>query len=156
MSVQTRSLLLAASMLGVVALNSSAQARPDFSGTWVYEKERSEQLGAMDIPPAERLIVTQTASELALRTEGDGWARTYVFKLDGSPSLNGSNTISAQWDGASIKLSVRQSTDDVSVESAQIWSLSADGSDMRLEGAIRLSDGTPLLAFNLVYRKQAS
>jgi len=106
-----RALLLA--MLGAVILpfTTSAQGKPDFSGTWTMDAARSDPApaGRGGGGGAATVTIKQTASELTVQSEGRQGPQTMTYKLDGSESKNeqmgrgGAMTVvsKAKWDGSS-------------------------------------------------------
>jgi hypothetical protein len=80
----------------------SAQAKPDFTGTWLEDRERLTNLvtgqpigppnasgGALPLPPGET-VVTHTANVLEIERKVPKLESSlrYAYKLDGSKSVN--------------------------------------------------------------------
>ena len=108
----------------------SAQAKPNFSGTWTLVSSDGPEAAAGVKPTV--VALTQTDSALTLKN-GD---LTVVFPLDGSkhtergPGPNGREiTVSTRWDGA--RLLVEQRTTTTSI--IQTVSLSDDGNELTIE-----------------------
>jgi hypothetical protein len=106
-----------AAVLLVAAGAVAAQARPDFSGTWVEDRERLTNLltgkpiapgpssgGAMGLQLGDT-VVTQTAEAVTIETKIPKFdsTRRFVYTLDGSKSVNQSGaqtwTTTSRWDG---------------------------------------------------------
>jgi hypothetical protein len=101
-------------LAGVVA-TMAAQARPDFSGAWLEDRERFTNLLAekpAEAPPAGALalalgetVVTQTTYALTIERKVPQSDRPlrYVYKLDGSKSVNHNGaqtrTTTSRWEG---------------------------------------------------------
>jgi hypothetical protein len=100
-----------------VAVAVAGQARPDFSGTWLEDRERLTNLltgkpvvveqasaGAMALPPGET-VITQTADVLRIERKVPQSDRPLRddLKLDGSKSVNHSGamtrTTTSRWEG---------------------------------------------------------
>jgi hypothetical protein len=103
----------------VVALvvGVTGQARPDFSGTWLEDRERLTNLltgtpveasegsgGAVALPPSET-VITRTPDVLRIERKVPQSDRPlrYEYKLDGSKSVNHSGaqtrTTTSRWEG---------------------------------------------------------
>lgn len=111
--------------LGVVALSFTiavAQARPDFSGVWtpVHVSDSrpapTAPAGGPHPPPPPRTLsatITQSATEIKLErlmeTAGGESTVTFVYKLDGTESVNRMGPIefrtTAAWDADALVLS---------------------------------------------------
>jgi hypothetical protein len=91
-----------------------AQAKPDFSGTWTYNAEKSDpppqRGGGGGRGPGGPITIKQTATELSITSEGRQGPQTLTYKLDGSESSNemmgrgGAMTVKskAKWDGSTL------------------------------------------------------
>jgi hypothetical protein len=109
---------LAVTVLVVAAASLAAQARPDFSGTWVEDRERLTNLltgkpvvtgqasggGAMAMQVGDT-AVTQTVETVTVDTKIPKFDSSIrqVYKLDGSKSVNHNGaqtrTTTSRWDG---------------------------------------------------------
>ena len=112
-----RTLLLTAALAFAIATQTLAQAKPDFSGTWTLDLDKSETGGppaggpggdrpgrGQGFPPDAKFVVKQTASELSIDQQVGGNSTVTTFKLDGSESVNtgmrgGQVKSKARWDG---------------------------------------------------------
>jgi len=136
-------------------LTAWAQSKPDFSGTWTLNAEKSD-------PPPQRgggggggggrmgggggaagpVTIKQTATDLTITSEGRQGPSTLTYKLDGSESSNemmgrggASMTVKskAKWDGSKIVIETTRDMGGNSVTVTETRSLSADGKDMTVE-----------------------
>ena len=111
---------------------ASAQAKPDFSGTWTMNAEKSD-------PPPQRgggggggggggrggggpITIKQTATELSITSEGRQGPQTLTYKLDGSVSTNpgrGGMEVksTAKWDGSTLVVETTQDMGGTAVTS---------------------------------------
>ena len=130
-----------AAMLAVLGLAAShttaAQAKPDLSGTWLlnFDKSGPEVAGnGADVPFPSQMIVTQSATELSVKRSSVRQAPfAAVYKLDGSrvtvEAPDGiKETGEAKFDGATLVVTSRRSfsspAGDMVVEFTEVWSLS--------------------------------
>jgi hypothetical protein len=122
-----------------------AQAKPDFSGTWTLDLDRSEMGGTaggdrpgrgQGAPLDAKFIVKQTASELSIDQQAGGTSNVTTFKLDGSESVNtgmrgGEVTSKARWDGNRLIIESTQAMNTpgggMTLETKEVRSLAPDG-----------------------------
>src|SRR5262245_47273491 len=131
---------LLAFALVVVGGLAQAQSKPDFTGTWVLDRDRSDPpgmgpggaggpgggggtggSGGPGGPGGFRgdatLTIAQSASELKIQREGrDGAPMTSSYALDGSESKNpgmrgGESRSKSHWDGAALVTEGQQTMD---------------------------------------------
>ena len=135
-----------------------AQSKPDFSGTWTMNAEKSDpapQGRGGGRGPAGPVTIKQTATELSITTEGRQGPLTLTYKLDGSESSNempgrgGSMTVKskAKWDGSKIVIETTRDMGGNRVTTTETRSLSADGKEMTVEST------TPMGSRKTVYTK---
>lgn len=140
--------VIAAAILAVATL-AWAQ-KPDFSGTWTLDPAasgapagggggggRGGRGGILGMGPA---TVKQTAADLTVEsTMGDNKV-TRTYKLDGSESKNtvmgrGGNQMEqlsvAKWDGDKLNIVTKQTFNDQTFETTEVWSVS--GSTLTVE-----------------------
>jgi hypothetical protein len=75
---------------------ASAQAKPDFSGKWTQDLEKSDPMGgrggggggAAPTPTPQTLTVTQTPADITIETTRGQNTTKVVYKTDGSESTN--------------------------------------------------------------------
>jgi hypothetical protein len=89
----------------------TAQARPNFSGTWTLVSSDARELA----PDAKRFVVVLTQTESALTLRNENSAQASVFPLDGSEStIKGNNgpdvTVRTRWEGAQLVVEQRTLT----------------------------------------------
>lgn len=105
----------------LIAMPAVAQSRPDFTGSWKLNPEKSDaprQMGGGGggaggrgmgggMGPANEIHATQTGDKLMLDQKAGDQSRTLAYYLDGRESRNAgmrnSEMVStARWDGASL------------------------------------------------------
>jgi hypothetical protein len=128
-------------VLAIFATVTNAQSRPDFSGAWKPVENPTSTSSPLPPPkpggppPPPRTLSTtiaQSVTELKVdrRVERDGGEAviTFIYKLDGTESLNQMGPIvfktKAAWDGATLVLSSVISIDERTIgESKDIYRL---------------------------------
>jgi len=143
MSVRTLTLttaLLASAVIGPAA----AQGKPDFSGSWKLNVEKSDPMGGMGggggsggmaMAP---ITITQKDGKLSIESKRGEQVTTAVYNLDGSESTNttmrGESKSKVSWDGNSLVITSESTFNGangpMSVTSKEVRSLSADGKIM--------------------------
>jgi hypothetical protein len=150
--------IIAAAVLAVTA--TAWAQKPDFSGTWTLDPAASGMPaggpgagapgggggggrmgggrgGILGMGPT---TVKQTAGELTVESTMGGQAVTRTYKLDGSESKNtvmgrGGQSMeqvsTAKWDGGKLTLVTKQSVNDQTFETTEVWSV--DGSTLTVE-----------------------
>lgn len=108
----------------------SAQAKPNFSGTWTLASSDAPEAAAG--VKAVVVVLTQTDSTLTLRNG----VQTVVFPLDGSestikgPGPTGPDvTVRTRWEGAQLLVEQRTATTAINTT----VSLSDDGNELTVE-----------------------
>ena len=143
--------IIAAATLAVATL-AFAQAKPDFSGSWVPEAAPAADAGGggrgMGGGP---MTVKQTATELSVESAGrGGQPQTRVYKLDGSESKfamgQGEAVSTAKWDGNKLVITTKVGENT----NTQTWSL--DAGVLTIESTRPGRDGSPMTA-KTVYKK---
>jgi hypothetical protein len=125
-----------------------AQSKPDFSGTWTLNTEKSDPPpqrgggGGGGRGPAGPVTIKMTANELTIQTEGRNGPQTLTYKLDGTESTNsmmGRGGVAtevkskAKWDGSKIAIETTRDMGGNMVTITEVRSLSADGKEMTVE-----------------------
>lgn len=173
--MRTKATVTALAMMAWATL-SLAQAKPDFSGTWILDVAKSELGGASGggsgsggpgggpsraPSPAldAKFVITQTASELSIDQQVGGHSNVTTFKLDGSESANtgmrgGELKSKARWDGDRIVVESTQTmttpSGERTLETKEVRSLAADGT-MVVERTTQTPRGTR--SQKLVFKK---
>jgi hypothetical protein len=134
--------IVALALVAALALPTlaGAQAKPDFSGKWVQDMDKSDPPGGPGgggRGPAgpQNLAITQTAVELAIERETPNGVVKTVYKLDGSESENqtarGTSRTKSTWEGATLVTAGTQTMNmqgsEVTIEMKEVRSLDADG-----------------------------
>ena len=124
-------LLLALGTVLAVGL-LSAQAKPNFSGTWTLVSSDAPEAAA----GVKRFVVVLTQTDSALTLGNEKGAQTSVFPLDGSEStIKGSGpaapdvTVRTRWEGAQLVVEQRTATTAINTTVR----LSDDGNELTVE-----------------------
>ena len=147
-------ILTATALLATVALRpalAQGDKKPDFSGTWKVNTEKSDPMGGgggaaaggasagLSPRPMGPTTITQSATELIISTSMGDQTRKFTYSLDGkettNPGMRGGETKSkAHWDGNSLVIentgTMKGPNGDVTVTSKEVHTLSEDGKTM--------------------------
>jgi hypothetical protein len=154
-----RKLGMAAALVVALAVSGYAQKKPDFSGTWTVDTEKSDPAPAGGPGGGGRgpgmmgpLTIKQTADSLSIESQGrQGNPQTRTYKLDGSEHevTFGQMTAKAKarWDGDKIVIeTTRNGRDGTPFTTSVTYSLNADGT-------LTADNKTPMGSRKVVYKK---
>ncbi|HEY2943780.1 MAG TPA: hypothetical protein VGN09_15210 [Vicinamibacteria bacterium] len=139
---------------------SYAQSKPDFSGTWVLDREKSDPPGmgpgGGQGPGASptgdvTITITQTGTELKLERETPAGKMTTAYALDGTESKNtgprgGETRSKSHWDGEKLLTEGQQTMNGpdgpMTVDFKEVRRLDDDGKTMVVETTRTSARGT--------------
>jgi hypothetical protein len=131
-------ILTVAAVLTSLALHSAVgQAKPNFSGTWKLNTEKSDAMGGGGgggMTPGA-LVITQTATELTTEQTFGDQVRKATYYLDGRESTNpggrgGEAKSKTRWEGNSLIIETTSMMGENTVTSKAVRTLSEDGKTM--------------------------
>jgi len=132
--------VFAALAAGAVAL--AADTKPDFTGTWKLNVDKSDLGGA----PITALVVTVDHKEPVFKLTAKGTAggedfeETESFTTDGKPSEDShGGTVKCQWEGATLAIE-GTTPDGTPFEHARL-SISADGKTVTRDAVQKTDEG---------------
>jgi hypothetical protein len=141
--MSVRNLTVAALLASAVFSPVAAQGKPDFSGSWKVNAEKSDPMGGMGGGGGGGMgtsvvTITQSATKLVVETKRGEQVTTATYNLDGSETTNttqrGESKSKVSWDGSSLVISSESSFNGpngaMTVTSKEVRSLSADGKTM--------------------------
>jgi len=133
--------LLLVALVLVLPTVGRAQAKPDFSGTWKYDKSEPpgyKGTGGGWAIPASTFVLRQTGSDITVESDTYGKPMKMVYKLDGSDTITEAQGESqsgvaavvrwrtkARWDGNKLVLytwntALNQMRDTMTLSGGQI------------------------------------
>jgi hypothetical protein len=154
---------LAACTAVLVTTAMAAQTRPDFSGTWTFEPQKSGTPGAKPTPPAAKtnpaataggqtgpratlsfgagttvqLRLSQTASSLTIERVLGPSTQKFVHTFDGreNVNVNGRATLrtTSRWEGARL---LTEGTEVVSIDSGDVTSTVKEARSINAAGEL--------------------
>jgi hypothetical protein len=124
----------------VMPIAAWAQSKPDFSGTWTVNAEKSDPPpgGGGGRGPGGPITIKQTATELSITSQGRQGSQTLTYKLDGTESTNPGRggmeeKSKAKWDGSTLVVETTQDMNGTPMTSTVKRRLDNDGKDMIVE-----------------------
>lgn len=168
--MSARIITLAAVLTTFAVHSAVSQAKPNFSGTWKLNVEKSDPMGGgggggggaggggMGAAP---ITIDQTDAKLTVTRTFNDQTTTSVYNLDGSESTNtsprGESKSKAHWDGASLVIETTSTFNGqngpMTINSKEVRTLSADGKTMTVVSTRPGRDGTETTR-KTVYDKQ--
>ena len=136
-----RMMLLTLSLLVALVepLFAKPSARPDISGTWILNIDKSKLAKGTDIH-SETLVIACSESTITIRDDVDGKLSTRTYLADGKDHpfaevRGGQDFVRASWKKSTfvIEVSGRLKTPNSSLDGSEVWhtedrwSVSADG-----------------------------
>ena len=116
-------------LLMLLALPSTvrAQAKPDFSGTWMMDPSRSGSAVQSEPIGPVTVVITQTPTDLRIATTRAGGTSTATYTLDGSENTIPTGTAKTHWEGTTIVTETISDVKGQTVTTKQSRSLNAAG-----------------------------
>ncbi|NUR56134.1 MAG: hypothetical protein HOQ29_16960 [Acidobacteria bacterium] len=133
-----RKLGMAAMLVVALAVSGYAQKKPDLSGTWTVDTEKS---GAAPAPGGAGrgfmgmtgpITIMQTVDSVSIESQGRQGAMTRTYKLDGTETEIQMGPMTAKgkakWDGDKLVIeTTRRAQAGTPVTTSATYSLNADG-----------------------------
>ena len=160
----TARLLTVTAFLATLAQGQvAAQAKPNFSGAWKLNVERSDPMGGGPGGPGGGSMasavttITQTPDKMTIEVKvGEQPPRVSNYNLDGTESVNttqrGESKSKVSWEGAGMVITTESSFNGNAFTSKSVRVLSADGKQMTVTTTRQTPNGETTT--NQVYDKQ--
>jgi hypothetical protein len=148
-----RTLMSTLFVIAAAANMALAGDRPDFSGNWKLDLEKS-LFGAMPPPAAMTRTVEQKGPDIIVKQiiTGPDMNVTFTYSTDGKETANSfmgtDYTSKAGWEGQTLV--IHNNVDGGKGKSTNKWSLSADGKTLTDVMTISSPDGNLELTYILV------
>lgn len=140
------SLLSAAFAIALIAQTMTA-AKPDFSGTWTMDRERSES--AMQEQPIGPVTVSikQAGQSLTIETTRDGKPEVATYTIEDAPKgpgVIGAGTRRAYWDGMKLVTEGAGNVQGQTVSVRETRTLNPARTEMTIESTVTVQHGYTL------------
>jgi len=120
------------------------QTRPDFSGTWTMDRERSESVHQAETFEPPTVVITQSEAEIAIETRrAASTARTTYRIATGERPADGAGTGGARafWDGATLVTEAARTVQGQTVSVRERRTLDAGGAEMTVQTVLVVQHG---------------
>ena len=120
-------------LLAFLVTAASAQTRPDFSGTWKQNMEKSPTKSSWLKSYVNKIEIQDTTLKVTTTTVGDRGERTYdrtyvIGKEQKSQDNEGDEfTTNVKWEGKTLVFETVEKEHDSVLNSKEVWTLSDDG-----------------------------
>jgi hypothetical protein len=139
-----RTLITAIVLLSATRALPSAQARPDLTGTWVMDLERSESAKQTEPVGPTTVAIVQSAQDIVFTiTRGDKSA-TATYRFDGRPSAIPGGSATSHWEGDALITEMVRTISGQTVTSKETRRLSASGEEMIVDNVLVVQHGYTL------------
>jgi hypothetical protein len=129
--MSTRAIALSLVLFLVAALD--AQTRPDFSGTWKQNLEKSPTKSSWLKSYTNKIELENASLKVVVTIVGDRGENTYtrtytIGKLEKSQDREGDQfATTVRWEGNTLVFDTLEKEHDATLTSKEIWTLSEDG-----------------------------
>jgi hypothetical protein len=141
--------IFAALLLGATTAALPAQTRPDFSGTWMMDQQRSDAAVQETPSGSVTLVITQTDRSLVVEMTRQG-QRTFRIESAiadserASPPMVGAPAARSYWNGASLVTEATRNISGQTVRTKEVRSLDAAGREMTVITTLIVEHGYTL------------
>jgi len=145
------SAVLSAAAVVLWAAGAFAQAKPDFSGSWTLDQEKTAAAN-----PAGggggggrrggggggggAMTIKQDATSFTIETQGRQGPQSQTYKLDGSETQltgRGGGTAKAMWEGSTIVVDATRQMQDNTITTKTVYSMEGEWMVVSITGAGR-------------------
>ena len=134
-----------ASILSFLLLSgTTTQSRPDFSGNWRFDPNRSDSATYPELNRPVSIVVTQTPSEVRVDTTTGRGMTTEVAKFVGGDVVQAAGATVARWRGNTLVIDAVRDIRGQSVTVQQTMTLSPDGNELIVESTVNVQHGYSL------------
>lgn len=124
------------------------QAKPDLTGTWTMDVERSETLAQGGTSAPITFVIQQSADALVVETRRGQQSDTMTYKLAANEKaagpMEGVPASRAYWDGARLVTETARPVQGQTVTSKEVRYLNEVGSEMTVESILEVEHGYTL------------
>ena len=133
-----RTLGITAALVVALAVSGYAQKKPDLSGTWTVDTEKSDPAAAPGggggrgfMGMTGPITIKQTADSVSIESQGRQGAMTRSYKLDGTETEIPMGPVTAKgkakWDGDKLVIETTREGQNGTVTTSASYSLNSDG-----------------------------
>ena len=157
-------------LLCILLIPDQAAAQTDFSGTWAYNQEKSDQppgggggRGRMMGGGTSDMVITQEGNTITIKTtrrdrEGNELEQITTYTADGKPhevdTGRGTSTVTASWKNGSLVVVSTMSTQRGEFTTTTTYKLQAEGKELVVESAMPAFGGGGGGTMKRVYDKK--
>lgn len=136
------------SALALLAVSAAAVEKPNFSGNWTMNADKSD-FGQTPKPEKFTRRIDHHGVDIRMTTVqslmGNQRSTEFALKTDGTETANKMGNAEAKskarWDGNSLLVSTKVDYNGMAIESKDRWTLSDDGKTFTVESEIHTPQG---------------
>jgi hypothetical protein len=140
--------LLFSPILLVLAIPAAGFAKPNFTGTWKINIDKSD-FGQIPAPEKMERTISHEDPSLKFKTVQSGpqgeVTTEMAYTTDGKPSTNktprGEVTGTARWEGDTLAIDTQREFQGMEIKLAERWNLSEDGKVLTIHNKVTTSQG---------------
>jgi len=128
----------------------TAQAKPDFSGTWVMDASRSASPVQNEPVKSITVVITNLPTEIKIETTRDGRLQTVAYKPGSPDTISGGSGRTGllaaiwYWQGEALVTETLSDVNGMTVRTKAIHALQAGGSELTIESLVVVEHGYTL------------
>jgi hypothetical protein len=119
----------------------STQTRPDFSGTWRFDPNRSDSATYPELSRPVTLVITQTPSEVRIETQTPRGTSTDTYQFGHGTDVTSPGPAVARWSGDVMLADAVRDIRGQSVTVHRMFRLSKDGRELTIESTVNVQHG---------------
>jgi len=128
---------------GGIALPTT-QTRPDLTGTWVMDLNRSESAKQNDPIGPTTVAIVQRADDLVFTITSGDKSATVTYRFDGRPSAVPGGSATSHWEGSALVTEMIRTISGQTVTTKETRRVSAGGNEMIVESVLVVQHGYTL------------
>jgi hypothetical protein len=136
--------VLASLALVLCVTPSAAQTRPDFSGNWRLDPNRSDSATYPELSRPVTLVITQTPTELRVETRTVRATSTEVAQFRADGAAPGAEGAVARWRSDVLVIDAVRDIRGQSVTVQQAMSMNPDKNELTIESTVNVQHGYTL------------
>jgi len=131
-------------LLGATSALAIAQARPDLTGTWVMDRERSESAIQSEPIGVTTVAIVQSAEDMVLTITSGDQSGTVTYRFDGRAAAIPGGSATSHWEGGALVTEAVRTINGQTVTTKETRRLNSSGDEMIVDRILVVQHGYTL------------